>query len=130
MPGQLFGGPEGGQRVGVTAARQLEQPADVVDRHRIRWPGFRPNRALGALDPGLRLIRPRLRDERAREHHVGDADGRVVGPAVPFGQLDRLPAALGRPRKRPEDLDRCLVRQAGEFQIGPPDPAGQRDAVL
>jgi hypothetical protein len=31
-PGQLVGGLEGGQRVGVPAARQLKQSADVVDR--------------------------------------------------------------------------------------------------
>ena len=41
MPGQPLGGPEGGQRVGVTAARQLEQPADVVDRQPRRGLGVR-----------------------------------------------------------------------------------------
>ncbi len=49
---------------------------------------------------------------------------------MPFGQLDRLPAALRPPRKRPRDLNRRLIRQAGELQIGPPDPARQRDALL
>jgi hypothetical protein len=36
-------------------------------------------------------------------------------PAVPFGQLDRLPAGLGRPRSRPVDLCRRQVRQASEL---------------
>ena len=35
-PGQPLGGPESGQRVGVTAARQLKLAADVVDPHRRR----------------------------------------------------------------------------------------------
>ena len=109
VPGQPLGGPEGGQRVGVTAARQLEQPADVVDRHRRRGLGFGSEGALGALDPGLCLLEPPLPGQHGSEYHVGDAGGRLVGPAVPFGQLDRLPAALRRPRKRPEDLDRRLV---------------------
>jgi len=30
-PGQRLGGLEGGQRVGVPSARQLEQPAEVTD---------------------------------------------------------------------------------------------------
>ena len=102
VPGQPLGGPEGGQRVGVTAARQLEQPADVVDRHRRRGLGFRSDGALGALDPGLGLLEPPLPDQRSSEYHVGVAGGRLVGPAVPFGQPDRLPAALRRPRRRPE----------------------------
>ena len=33
----------------------------------------------------------------------------------PSGQLDRLPAALGRPRSRPVDLCRRQVRQASEL---------------
>ena len=49
---------------------------------------------------------------------------------MPFGQLDRLPAVLRRPGKRPPDVERRLVRQAEELQIRPPDPARQRDALL
>ena len=103
-PGQPLGGLEGGQRVGVTAARQLEQPADVVDPQHRRGLGFGSEGALGALDPGLCLLRPPLPGQRGSEYHVGEAGGRLVGPAVPLGQLDRLPAALRRPRERPEDL--------------------------
>ena len=47
-----------------------------------------------------------------------------------FSQLDRLPAALSRLRKRPVGLDHCLVRQAAELKKRPPDPPRERDAVL
>jgi hypothetical protein len=56
MPGQAFGSPERGQRVGLPAARQLELGADVVDRQRHRGIGFRSDGALGALQPGLGLV--------------------------------------------------------------------------
>ena len=56
--------------------------------------------------------------------------GRFVGPAVPFGQLGRLPAVLHRQGKRPEELVIRGVDQAGELQIRPSDPARQRDALL
>ena len=49
---------------------------------------------------------------------------------MPLGQLDRLPAALRGPHKRSGDLAHRLVGQAAELQIGPPDPARQRDALL
>jgi hypothetical protein len=50
---------------------------------------------------------------------------------VPLGQLGRLPADLGAPRERSGLVhDRRLVRQAGELQVRPPDPAGQRDAAF
>jgi hypothetical protein len=38
-PGQPLGGPEGGQRIAVAAECQLEQPADLVDRHRVHGLG-------------------------------------------------------------------------------------------
>ncbi len=96
VPGQPFGGLVSGQRVGVSVPRRLEQPADVIDPHCLRWLGLRSDGALRALDPGLCLFDPSLRGQRAAEHHVGGTGGRLVGPAVPFGQLDRLPAALRR----------------------------------
>jgi hypothetical protein len=67
-----------------------------------------------------------------RKHHVGDGGGRLVGPAVLPGQLDRLPAALGRRsrNRRQVGLDRRLVCQAAELEERPTDPAGQRDALL
>ena len=59
---------EGGQRLRVTAARQLEQPADVVEGHHRRGLGFRSEGALGALDPGLCLLQPSLPGQRGSEH--------------------------------------------------------------
>ena len=92
--GQLLGGPEGGQRIGVPATRQLQPPADIVHPQPRRWLGFGSDGALGALDPGLGLLGPPLPGQHGSEHHVGGAGGGLVGPAVPPGQLDRLPAAL------------------------------------
>ena len=56
---------------------------------------------------------------------------RIVGPAVPLGQLDRLPGALRRLREKgPVELDLRPVHQAHELEIGPPDPARQRDPLF
>jgi hypothetical protein len=101
-----------------------------VDRHRHRGLGVRSDGTLGALDPGLRIFEPPLPGQRACEYRECHAGGRLVGPAVPFGQPDRLPAVLRRPGERPADVKRRLVRQAGELQVRPPDPARQRDALL
>jgi hypothetical protein len=92
VPGQAFGGPERGQRVGIPAARQLELGADVVDRQRHRGIGFRSDSTLGALQPGIGLAQPPLPGQHGSERHVSDAGGRLVGPAVPLGQVDRPPA--------------------------------------
>jgi len=109
---------------------ELEHSAEVLHPQRRRGVRFRPDSALGALHPGLGLVQPPLPGQHAPERHVGDASERIISPAVPLGQLDRLPAAFRRPRKRPVKLDRRLVRQAGELQVRPPDPARQRDALL
>ena len=130
VPGQPLGGPQGGQRVGVMAADQLEQSAEVVDHQRLRGLGFGSDGALGALHPGLRLLKPPLPDQRGSERHVGRAGGRLLGPAVPLGQFDQLPAELRRPPGRPEDLDHGLVRQAGELQVRPPHPPRQHHPLL
>jgi hypothetical protein len=49
---------------------------------------------------------------------------------VLLGQLGRLRTELGCPRERLEDHDRRPLRQAGELQVRPPDPAGQHDAAF
>ena len=98
VPGQPLGGREGSQRVGVPAAGQLEHSAGMVHHH-ARGPGvgFWPDGALGVLDPGLGLLRPLLPGQHRSELPAGRADGRLVCPAVLFGQVDRLPAPLRRP---------------------------------
>jgi hypothetical protein len=130
MPGQAFGSPERGQRVGLPAARQLELGADVVDRQRHRGIGFRSDGALGALQPGLGLVQAPLPGQHGSERHIGDAGGRLVGPAVPLGQVDRPPAELRRARQRPGDLTRRLVGQGNELEIWPPDPARHRGRLF
>jgi hypothetical protein len=47
-----------------------------------------------------------LPGQRGSERSAGDAEGRLVGPAVPLAQLDRLPRVLGSARQRPFDLGR------------------------
>jgi hypothetical protein len=74
-PGQLLGGPERGQRVGIPAARQLQRPADVIDPHRRRGLGFRSEGALGALQPGFCLPGPPLPGQQGYQCRVGVAGG-------------------------------------------------------
>jgi DNA-binding CsgD family transcriptional regulator len=129
-PGQRLGGLERGQRVGVPSARQLEQPAEVTDDVPGGGLGVGGEAAFGALDPGLGLVQSSLPRQYGSQHHVGGAGGRVAGPAVSFGQLDRLPAAFGRPRIRVEHFGRRQVRQAGELQKRPPNSVRERNAPL
>src|SRR5205085_10392144 len=83
-----------------------------------------------APPPGLCLLGPPLPGRHVREYRIGVAGDGIVGPALPFGQVDRLPAALRRPRKRSEELDSRLVDQAAELEERPADPARQRDALV
>ena len=64
--------------------------------------------ALAELNPRLSLLRPSLQ---------------AAGPAVPPGQLDRLPGVLGYARKQPSGLGRPRKRPRG---FGPrPAPPGR-----
>ena len=49
---------------------------------------------------------------------------------MPLGQVDRLPAALRRPRNPSGEIDLRPVHQGHEFEIWPPDPARQRERLL
>ncbi len=113
--GQPLGGPECSQRIGVPAAPQLEPPAEVLHRQPRRGLRILCDSSLGALNPGLRLLRPALPNQHGSEGQVRDAGGRVFGPAVPPSQFDGLHAALGCPCGRAVDLNSCLVRQSGEL---------------
>ena len=56
----------------------------------------RPGRS---FEPPLGLLEPAPREDAAAEREVGGSDDRVVGPAEPVGELDRLAAArLGQLR--------------------------------
>jgi hypothetical protein len=64
-PGQPVGGLQGGQRVGVPAARQLQQPADRADNQPHCGISFGPEDTLGALHPGFCLLQPSLPGQHA-----------------------------------------------------------------
>lgn len=98
-----------GKRVSVPPARQLKHPADRADRQPHCRLSFRPNGALDALDPGFCLLQLPLPGQHDSDYHACHAGGRLVGPAMLLGQLDRLPAPFRRPRKRPPALDYCQV---------------------
>ena len=86
--------------------------------------------ARGVPEPPLTLRQPPLGDHRPAEHRVGHGDERLVAPAVLPGQLDRLPAALRSARVGPQGGEFRPVRQGGELEIRPPDPARQSHALL
>ena len=75
---QPLGGLEGGQRVGVTAARQLEHSAGTVHPQHCRGLGVRSEDAFGALDPGPCLPRPHLPGQYGSEYHVGEPRSRLA----------------------------------------------------
>jgi hypothetical protein len=114
----------------VAAADELEHAAAVVQPH----PGGRlhlgHDDALGPAECLLGFLEPSLGDHRHAEGQVGKAGDRLIGPAMPFGQLDRLPAALRSQRERPPAPQLGPVSQAGDLQIGAPDLVSQGDAVL
>jgi hypothetical protein len=49
QPGQPFGGPEGGQRLGGIAARELQPPARLMARNSGRRFDLATQRALGVV---------------------------------------------------------------------------------
>ena len=83
MPGQPPGGPEGGQRAGVMAACQLEQPADGVDHQPCRGLGFGSEGALGALLAAM--LRRFLRSPMAAHSGLNNAT-----PAAEAAELERM----------------------------------------
>ena len=128
--GQLPGGAEGGDRVGVTPARHFEAPASVVEMHPDGRFDVRSQGARGVPEPPLTLRQPPLGDHRSAEHRVGHGDERLVAPAVLSGQVDRLPASLRSARIGPEGGEFRPMRKGGELEIRPPDPARQSHALL
>jgi len=128
--GQPPGGAEGGDRVGVTPARHFEAPASVMEMHPGGRFDVRSEDARGAPEPLLTLLQPPLGDHRSAEHRVGHGDERLVAPAVLPGQVDRLPAALRSARTGPEGGEFRPMRQGGELEIRPSDPARQSHALL
>jgi hypothetical protein len=128
--GQPLGRPDGGQRLGIPAARELEHPAAEVQPHPGRRLNLGPDGALGVLEGPLRLLEPPLGDQGHAQRQMGQARDRLLGPAVPPGQFDRLHAPLRPQRERPPAHQLRQVRQAIDLQIGPTELARQGDAVL
>jgi hypothetical protein len=87
--------------------------------------------ALGALHPQLGLVQPSLEQHYDAELGVGHPGERLLAPAVPFRQLDRLPAPLRLRRIGAEQQQSMRpVSQAVQLQVRAPDPARQGDALL
>ena len=93
-PGQPLRRPERGQRGAGTAGHQVQQPAGVAEPHPGRRFDLGPESALGLLKRPLTLLEPALGDQREAQPRVGDADDRLLGPAVLVGQprVARYPA--------------------------------------
>jgi hypothetical protein len=85
LPGQRLEGLESSYGLCVTAQRLFQHPPDVADRQGCRGLGFGPGAALGALDQRLGLIQPALGYQHGCPRPTGDAEGGVVGPAMPRG---------------------------------------------
>ena len=98
--GERLGRPESTQRRLIAAASQLEASASAAEQEPSRWFHLHPKRAFGAIEPRLGLLEPSLADHRVSLYRIGNSDGRLLGPAVPSGQLDRLPAPLRSQRER------------------------------
>ena len=130
QPGQPIGRLERAQRGLGAAGHQVQQPASVAEPHPGRRFELGPEGALGLLERPVALVEPTQGDHRHAQRQVGDASDRLLGPAVPPGQLDRLPAPLHSQRERPPAHQLRPVRQAGDLQEGPADPVRQGDAFL
>jgi hypothetical protein len=65
--GKPFGGLEGGERVNVPAAPDLEHPTSHANGHPLGGLGFRSEHTLGSLEPRFCLLEPPLRDQH-RSH--------------------------------------------------------------
>jgi hypothetical protein len=120
----------GCQCVGVLAQFEGEQAADETDGQRSSGLVVRMKGALSPLDPLFRLLQPALPGHLPAEQRVSNTGRWLAGPAVPLGQLDRLPAVLRRSNRGSVGLSQRLVSQAGEHEKRPPNPARQRDALF
>jgi len=121
---------QGGQRRRVLVSAQLKCRVVKAPPHPRYGLGFSPDGPFGALDPRLRLFQPALPGQHGAERHVGGDGGWLAGPAVQFGQFDRLPAVIGGLRERSHDLDCRQVRQASELQVRASDPPRQHDTLV
>jgi hypothetical protein len=128
--GKPFGRPVIGQRLGVATAHQLEMPARVVEQQPGRGPGLGTKRGPCPGEPSVCLVEPGVGDHRAGQHRVGHAGDRLLAPAVPLCQLDRLSASLRGQRERPEVGDHRRVRQTTELEIRLLDPASRGDSIV
>ena len=112
------------------APGQLQDRASLMQAHPGGRFGLGAQRPLGALQPRLCFLQPPLVQQCGAELGVRDPGERFLGPAVAFGQLDRLPGPLRLRRLGPEQQHGVRpVGQAVEFQVRPPDLARQGNAL-
>src|SRR5581483_5076790 len=91
---ELRGGLERVPGVPVRPAGELEQAAGVLDEDACGHVRVRRERAPGAVEPLLRLVKPSLNGGYCGEVRVGDCDDRLLAPTVGERQSDRLLRSL------------------------------------
>jgi hypothetical protein len=126
---QPFGRLEGAQGGVVAAAHELEHAAAVVQPHAGGQLDFGPDGAFGPAEGPLRFLEPSLGDHRHAKGQIGDANDRLIGPAVLVSQLNRLQAALCPQREGPPAHQLRPVRKAGDLHKGPADLVREGDAL-
>jgi DNA-binding CsgD family transcriptional regulator len=115
----------------MTAARHFEDPTSVTQA----YPSgrLRPDAEglLRARQPRLCFRHPPLVEQYHAEFGIKDPSHRLLAPAMPFRQLDRLPDPFRLKRVGPEQQHPMRpMRQAVEFHIRLPDPASHGHALL
>ena len=141
-PGSRRGGQEvrGGRALGIAEARNgfvvppLGEPQDPTGegqrdaRFGIAHSRQRPRRA---VEPQLRVLQPAPREDTSTQRQVRAAHDRVLGPAEPVGELDRLATAiLGHVGLLPEVRDVRQVAETCDGDVRPSDAASELEAFL
>ena len=125
----LFGGVELREGFGRPSAARVVHPPYQVEQGPDAGSRVVQQGLFGAVEQVLRLaelarpdVREGLREQRRRD------DPRAA-PAVLVGECDRLRAQLLGQRKRGELGGEAVVREAGDLQVRPADPARELGAL-
>ena len=114
----------------VAAARQLEEPASVVQRQVRLGLGVDVKCTLRPPEPAVGVLEPSPGQHRTAEHRVRDTRGRVLGPAVAFGELHRLEVPLHRQLVRAIEGEERAVGKSGHLEVRAFDQVREIDAFV